>query len=216
MNEAWNKMTKKYQYLALGDSYTIGEGVAYKETWVFQLTKELEKRVQNHVVENTIIAKTGWRTDELYDNIIKQEPTLNQYNIVSLLIGVNDEYQNKPIKTYVSNFRKLLSKAISLSLIGSQNVFVVSIPNYGVTPFGKSKSTHISKKITEYNNTSRSICEEKSVTFIDIFKTSMLVENNEELLVEDRLHPSEKQYELWTKVILESDFFSPERLVKTL
>ena len=124
-------------YLALGDSYTIGESVPEDERWPVILSNELsESGIE--VNDPLIIAKTGWTTDEL-QNAIKEQNPANDYDLVSLLIGVNNQYRGYPIDQYKKEFKQLLLQAVSFANGDTTRVFVVSIPNYGVTPFGMEK-----------------------------------------------------------------------------
>ena len=144
-------------YLALGDSYTIGESVNESERWPNQLAEALTQK-GTKVSQPKIIATTGWRTDNLKDAIIKAD-LKNNYDLVSLLIGVNNQYQGKPADQYAIEFEDLLKTAIELAKGNSGNVFVVSIPDYGYTPFGKAKINAISKQIDEFNSINKRITE---------------------------------------------------------
>ena len=140
-----------YNYLALGDSYTIGASVTTAESFPIQLKHRLEQGLK--VTVNTeIIAVTGWRTDNLLD-AINRGTALPSYDLVSLLIGVNNQYQGKPFRIYKKEFPQLLERAIALAYGNPKNVVVVSIPDYSYTPFGEGRNTDkISKEIDEYNS----------------------------------------------------------------
>lgn len=196
-------------YLALGDSYTIGEGLEIEKSWPYQLVNLLKD--QGFDFENpTIIAKTGWRTDELKRAMRKQLDKDDKFDMVSLLIGVNNQYQEKPYGKYKREFKKLLKKAISLSKNDNAGVFVVSIPDYGVTPFAKEKEkTHATEDLKEYNSYAEQICEKYKVTFYDITARSAELGKSEDMLIEDMLHPNAKQYRSWI------DVFFPQ-LIKQL
>jgi lysophospholipase L1-like esterase len=137
------------KYLALGDSYTIGESVTEPERWPSQLVDSLAKK-DIQLGKPTIIATTGWRTDDLRNAMTKAN-LKNEYELVSLLIGVNNQYQGKSSSIYASEFEELLKWAVRLAGGKKQRVFVVSIPDYGFTPFGKPKQADISKAIDEFN-----------------------------------------------------------------
>ena len=137
---------KSIHYLALGDSYTIGEGVDDTLRWPNQLGEKL--RAINYEVTVDIIAQTGWTTHNLLQSIENVET--ETYNLVSLLIGVNNQYQKKAFTLFETEFSSLLNKSIAFA--GDvDKVFVVSIPDYGVTPFGSSNSATIQKELDNYN-----------------------------------------------------------------
>jgi lysophospholipase L1-like esterase len=188
-------------YLALGDSYTIGESVSEHERWPNQLAEALVKNCIE-VSKPRIIATTGWRTDNLKDAIIKAE-LKNKYDMVSLLIGVNNQYQGKPTDQYAIEFEDLLKTAIELANGNSGNVFVVSIPDYGYTPFGKVKMETISRQIDEFNSINKRITEKYKVAYYNITDISRKGMDDPSLVAEDGLHPSGKMYTLWVNRILE-------------
>lgn len=186
------------KYLALGDSYTIGQGVSKELRWPNQLTEEL-KEAGFEVVRNDIIARTGWTTTNLLDAIYAEE--LNDYNLVSLLIGVNNQFQGKAFSLFQNEFDSLLNWSISIA--GSQNrVFVVSIPDYGVTPFGQSEAEKIAKELDRYNAFMKQQCDALSIPFIDITEISRDLKGEEGSLAPDDLHPSGSQYTQWVEKIL--------------
>ncbi len=186
------------EYLALGDSYTIGEGVAEELRWPNQLAEKLAG-VNIEVAKVEIIAKTGWTTRDLLDGIEARSP--GKHDLVSLLIGVNNQYQKRPFEQFEKEFGTLLGHAIELA--GSKDrVFVVSIPDYGVTPFGSGNPEGIGKEIDRYNGHISETCESMGIPFIDITGISRELGANEGALVADRLHPSGTQYTRWTDAIL--------------
>jgi lysophospholipase L1-like esterase len=188
-------------YLALGDSYTIGESVSEQERWPNQLAVAL---VENNieVSKPRIIATTGWRTDNLKDAIRKAGLKSN-YDMVSLLIGVNNQYQGKPARQYAIEFEDLLKSAIRLAKGNPGNVFVVSIPDYGYTPFGLAKKESISKQIDEFNEINKKITEKYKVSYYNITDLSRKGLEDPSLVADDGLHPSGKMYTLWVDRILE-------------
>jgi lysophospholipase L1-like esterase len=188
-------------FLALGDSYTIGESVAEEERWPNQLADALSKKGKK-VSKPTIIATTGWRTDNLKEAILKAN-LKNEYDLVSLLIGVNNQYQGKPAEQYAIEFEELLKMAISLAKGKRKNVFVVSIPDYGFTPFGLPKKEKISKQIDVFNNINKSISEKYKVAYYNITDISRQGIANPSLVAADGLHPSGKMYSLWVERIAE-------------
>jgi len=189
-------------YLALGDSYTIGESVNEDERWPNQLATALSKKGIK-VSQPKIIATTGWRTDNLKDAIIKADLT-KKYDLVSLLIGVNNQYQGKSADQYAIEFEDLLKTAIHLANGKPQHVFVVSIPDYGYTPFGQAKKETISEEIDEFNRINKRITEKYKVAYYNITDISRKGLEDPSLIASDKLHPSGKMYTLWTDRILEN------------
>ena len=193
----------KKNYLALGDSYTIGESVEEHLRWPNQLVSLLDK--DNIQIEKPlIIAKTGWRTDELI-NAIEKQNLQDKYDLVSLLIGVNNQYQNKSIEVFKKEFFKLINIASQYSKNGKKGVFVLSIPDYGATPFGQQKNPQkIEKEIQGYNAVCREICRENNIPYYEITEISKQAKNDLSLVASDGLHPSGKMYTLWVEQIIES------------
>lgn len=189
--------TPKLRYLALGDSYTIGEDVPESQSYPFQLFERL-KQSQIPVDMHRIIARTGWTTADL-KNGISQEKIDSNWHLVSLLIGVNNQYRGQPIIRFETEFRELLQWAISLADGKPERVFVVSIPDYGVTPFGinSGKGAQISAEINAYNILKENITNEYNVAYHYITDISRLAVNDPTLLAPDKLHPSGKMYKLW-------------------
>lgn len=187
------------QYLALGDSYTIGESVAEAERWPNQLVDSLRKK-GHHIAKPRIIATTGWRTDNLKNamNIAQLKPT---YDLVSLLIGVNNQYQGKSTEQYAIEFEELLTTAIHLAKGKSQNVFVVSIPDYGYTPFGKPRQETITKAIDQFNEINARIAYKHKVQYFNITDISREGLKQPDLVASDGLHPSGKMYAQWVALI---------------
>ncbi|WKV13235.1 SGNH/GDSL hydrolase family protein [Marivirga harenae] len=184
------------QYLALGDSYTIGQGVPEEESWPAQLSRRIEQETSLKV-EVDIIAQTGWTTSNLMGVIESYDINSGDYNLVSLLIGVNNQYQGKDFSLYETEFDSLLQIAIDIAG-DSGDVFVVSIPDYGVTPFGSSNSDKIGKEIDQYNTYAKSVCNNKNIPFIDVTSISRELGSSSDALTNDNLHPSGFQYSLWT------------------
>ena len=148
----------------------------------------------------TIVAKTGWRTDDLIEAIETSE-LLESYDLVSLLIGVNNQYQGTPIEQYEEEFLILLKTAIQLAKGHSENVFVLSIPNYGFTPFGKTDQKKISFELNEYNTINKRIAQEMNVSWFNITDISENGLLEEKLVAKDDLHPTGQQYQLWVESI---------------
>jgi lysophospholipase L1-like esterase len=188
------------KYLALGDSYTIGESVAEAERWPNQLVDSLTRRGW-HIDKPMIIATTGWRTDNLKNamTIAKLKP---EYDLVSLLIGVNNQYQGKSSKEYATEFEELLKTAIHLAKGKKDRVFVVSIPDYGFTPYGKPKQGSITKAIDEFNEINARITYKYGVQYFDITEISRDGLKDTSLVATDGLHPSGKMYSYWVELIV--------------
>lgn len=195
---AQNSNEKKY--LALGDSYTIGESVAEAERWPNQLAEALNKK-GIEVAKPTIIATTGWRTDNL-KNAMTIAKLKNEYDLVSLLIGVNNQYQGKSSEQYAIEFEDLLATAIQLAKGKKENVFVVSIPDYGYTPFGQPKQEKISKELDQFNAINKTITEKHGITYFNITDISREGLKDKELVASDGLHPSGKMYSRWVELIV--------------
>jgi lysophospholipase L1-like esterase len=196
-------MQAQQTYLALGDSYTIGEGVPTEKNWPNLLVKQLNNEGFNFKTPN-IIATTGWRTDELIQAIDEAELE-KSYDMVSLLIGVNNQYQKKPIEQYITEFEELLKTAIAKSEKGACSTFVVSIPDYGVTDFAKSKELkNVAKEIQIYNQQAKKIASTFGVPFYNITPISETCEGDASMFVEDLLHPSGIQYQLWVNTFFDA------------
>lgn len=195
-----NNTTKNetsFNYLALGDSYTIGESVLPTQNFPFQLQDTIARHF-NKTTNYKIIAKTGWTTTDLLSAIKKQNLS-NNYNLVTLLIGVNNQYQGKPFSLYEREFPKLLDIAIQAAQGNPKNVVVVSIPDYAFTPFGQksSNSKKISEEIDQYNAFAKEIATKKGVAFQDITDITRTDLANQELVAKDGLHPSATAYTLF-------------------
>jgi lysophospholipase L1-like esterase len=193
------------KFLALGDSYTIGESVKEEERWPEVLAAELRKKGKT-VDKPRIIATTGWRTDQL-KKAIEDAQLKPEYNLVSLLIGVNNQYQGKSAESYAPEFEELLNIAIKLTGGKKENVFVVSIPDYGFTPFGKPKQEQITKALDEYNAINKKITKKAGVRYFNITDISRKGFEQPDLVADDKLHPSGVQYKLWVELMLKSDYF---------
>lgn len=188
-------------YLALGDSYTIGEGVAEHDRWPVQLAVAL--RAQGLPVEPpTIIATSGWTTDALSAAIDAAEQArslLPRYDLVSLGIGVNDQYRGRALDGYAFAFRMLLERAIAFAGARPRRVLVPSIPDWGTTPFaiasGRDRAD-IATRIDAFNAVAASVCAQRGVAFIDVTALGRR-EGNLSLLVDDGLHPSPALYVQW-------------------
>ena len=193
-------------YLAIGDSYTIGEQVPAKDNFPNQVYSLMKKDFSDFT-EPRIIAKTGWTTDELEKGIIaadKTEPLQASYDFVSLLIGVNNQYRGRTVENYKPEFEELLKKAIRFAGNKANHVVVVSIPDWGVTPFAKGRDRNkIAKEIDAYNAAAKEICNKYNVHYIDITPWTREAATDNSLLAADGLHPSGKEYKRWAERIAE-------------
>ncbi|HAX48932.1 MAG TPA: SGNH/GDSL hydrolase family protein [Ignavibacteria bacterium] len=188
----------KYTYLALGDSYTIGEMVNENERFPAQLSAMLNSDSID-IAEPLIIAKTGWTTDELLA-AIKEKNVTDTFSIVTLLIGVNNQYRGRDSENYRSELKQLLEIAVKYAGGKNGNVFVLSIPDWGVTPFAEGKERgKIAAEIDEYNRVKKEECEKLGVKFYDI--TGISRTNDPALIASDDLHPSGKMYKMWVDKI---------------
>ena len=188
------------RFLALGDSFTYGESVARDKIWPVQFRDSL-MAYGYEFEEMDVIAVTGWRTDELMDSL-NNSGSLDRYNLVSLLIGVNNQYQGFPSKEYGPEFRLLLEKAIGIA--GSkERVFVLSIPDYAYTPYGQSSNpARISEEVNTFNGISESITRSMGVRYFNITDISREWIHESDLVASDGLHPSARQYSHWVARIL--------------
>jgi lysophospholipase L1-like esterase len=187
--------------LALGDSYTIGESVSEDQRCPVQLASRLRDEGIS-ISKPDIIATTGWTTDELQETIDSLQPDKN-YDLVSLLIGVNNQYRGYPIDQYKKEFEELLNDAISFAGNEATRVFVVSIPNYGVTPFGMQKGEdRIRQELLRYDAIADSISNLYEIPFINITPSSEKAKNDFSYIAKDELHPSGKQYSEWVENII--------------
>lgn len=193
----------KYSYLALGDSYTIGEQERIDQSFPYQTVQLLRKEGLNFYAPE-IIATTGWRTDEL-NHAINETILLPVYDFVSLLIGVNNQYQGRSADEFRVHFRVLLEKAIQKAGGQANHVIVLSIPDWGVTPFGAPKSPEaIRSEIDVYNFICQAEAEHFQTHFIDITTSQRLDGHNADFLAHDQLHPSGKEYHKWALQLSDS------------
>lgn len=186
------------RFLALGDSYTIGESVSESERWPSQLAKLLER--DDIQPEVTIVARTGWTTDELWQGIqdTEIEPP---YDLVSLLIGVNNQYRGYDIDQYREQFSFLLNKAIEYAGGNPDRVLVLSIPDWGVTPFAAGRDREkIAKEIGAFNAVNREESEKAGVHYVDVMPGSRQAMNDSALIASDGLHPSGRMYSEWARL----------------
>jgi lysophospholipase L1-like esterase len=191
------------RFLALGDSYTIGEGVAAHERWPNQLAAALRSAGQP-IDDPEIVARTGWTTDEL-SAAMNEHSFQAPYALVTLLIGVNNQYRGRDLDNYRHEFRALLERAIALAGDRPQRVVVVSIPDWGVTAFGHASgrdAARIAQELDIYNAANAQIATMLHVAYADVTAASRDGGNHADMLVADGLHPSAAMYRRWVEVIL--------------
>ncbi len=185
-----------YTYLALGDSYTIGQSVTQAESFPYQLKAQLYQKKYN-VTDPKIIAVTGWTTADLI-NAITQAKLTTKYDFVTLLIGVNNQYQGMSQSDYRLQFVQLLNTAISFANGNKLRVFVISIPDYSVTPFASGyDKTKIATEIDQFNAINKDESTKAGVNYLNITDISRMATTDPSLITYDGLHPSGKMYGLW-------------------
>ena len=185
-------------FLALGDSYTIGASVSETERWPNQLSASL-KKLNIQVTKPTIVATSGWTTTNLIEGIERRNLE-EKYDMVSLLIGVNNQYRSIPFTVFQDEFAELLKMSFEKAKSKS-SVFVLSIPDYGVTPFGGGRQS-ISDEINMYNEWISEVCSANEIKYYDITELSRKAKNDLSLLARDQLHPSGKMYAEWVSLII--------------
>lgn len=192
-----------YTYLALGDSYTIGEGVPIYDSFPYQAVQALRKAgLFFHAPE--ILARTGWTTDELQEGMARTVLE-EKYDLVSLLIGVNDQYRGQRPEAYAGRFESLLKNALSLAGNQSSRVFVLSIPDWSVTPFAEGRDrARIAAEIDAFNEVNRSLSGRYALSYTDITAGTRETGQYPGLLAPDGLHPSGKEYRRWVEKLVET------------
>ncbi len=196
---------KPLRYLALGDSYTIGEGVPEYSRWPEQWCKAL-RRQGVEIATPKIIARTGWTTDELATAMNAAEP-LGHWDRISLSIGVNNQYRGRDLGNYRAEFSALLVRAVKLADGLAAHVWVLSIPDWGVTPFARSSGRDralIAREIDRFNAVNREVALEHGAHWIDITPVSRQHGAEERMLADDGLHPSGAMYALWVQRMMAS------------
>jgi lysophospholipase L1-like esterase len=190
------------RYLALGDSYTIGEGAYPQERWPNQLAAKLRERGFN-VPDPKIVAKTGWTTDELAQGIADQVHHPPTYALVTLLIGVNNQYRGRDIDEYRRQLVSLLTQSIGFAGGDASRVIVVSIPDWGVTPYAHGRdAAKIASDIDRFNAVNREEAARAGARYADVTALSRLHGADPDYLMRDGLHPSARAYTEWVEVVL--------------
>lgn len=189
-------------YLALGDSYTIGQSVAVADRFPVQAAKYLTEQGVNFGTPE-IIAQTGWTTNNLLSSLDFAAPVKSSYDIVTLLIGVNNQYQGRSKQEYADQFLILLNRAVLYAGNNKKRVIVLSIPDYSVTPFASgSNKALIATQIDSFNVINKTITVNAGIDYLDITPASRLAANDKSLIATDGLHPSGLQYKLWAVALV--------------
>jgi lysophospholipase L1-like esterase len=189
------------RFLALGDSYTIGQSVSPEDRWPVQLAELL--RAEGITVEKPlIVARTGWTTGELSAGIDRQEPQ-GPFELVTLLIGVNDQYRRGDLDTYRAEFRDLLARGVGFAGGRADRVIVLSIPDWGVTPFAEGQDrARIGSEIDRFNAVNQEETERAGARYVDVTPLSRQAAQNPTLIAPDGLHPSAEMYAGWAELAL--------------
>jgi lysophospholipase L1-like esterase len=188
--------TKPFTWLALGDSYTIGHDVPAPDNYPNQTTRLLKK--DNLYGQPKIIATTGWTTRQLRTAILNDTAILLSYDIVTILIGVNNQYQGQTAEEYKPEFEDLLKKSIRLAGNDTSHVIVLSIPDWSVTPFASGRDINkIAAEITAFNAVNKEISSKYNVRYLDVTPSTREASADRSLLASDGLHPSGKEYAKW-------------------
>ena len=188
-------------YLALGDSYTIGEGIDASGCWPMQLSHAL-RGDGIPLADPRLIAATGWTTDELAAALDADAPA-NDHGLVSLLIGVNNQYRGRSADDYRVQFSGLLERAIAHAGARPHRVLVLSIPDWGMTPFATAQGrdrTQIADALDAFNTVARDVCDMHDVAFVDITALSRAHGSEVAMLADDGLHPSAAMYAQWMQL----------------
>lgn len=189
------------RFLALGDSYTIGEGVSESERWPNHLVRLLRDRGVE-IADPHVIARTAWTTDELSDAIDAEKPR-GPYDLVSLLVGVNDQYRGRPVGSFDGEFATLLRRAKGFAKKRASRVIAVSIPDWGSSPFAEGRDRDlISREIATYNARARALAGAAGAQWVDITDISRHMQTDPALIAGDGLHPSGEMYRQWAHLIL--------------
>lgn len=195
-------LTGDFNILSLGDSYTIGQSVCESCRFPEQLKDSLKLKFESDstIIELDVIARTGWTTTNLINAVNSIKPS-NNYNLVTLLIGVNNQFQKRDFNLYENEFVELVNKAIFYAKGDINNVIVISIPDYAYTPFGR-EDPDISEAIDRYNLFAKNYCDTNKIDYINVTDITRMGLTNPTLVASDGLHPSELAYSQFVQRIL--------------
>jgi lysophospholipase L1-like esterase len=208
LTENFSYATDTLTYLALGDSYTVGRLLPAESSYPYQLADRLRSKKFN-ISTPVVIAKNGWRTDELITGIANSGIT-SKFDFVTLLIGVNNQFQNRDTAVYRTEFASLLKAAIAFVKDNKRRVFVLSIPDWGATPFANGRNLeNIAIQIDVFNNINKDESRKAGVNYIDITSLSRDYADDPSVVTTDKLHPSKKMYGFWVDHLL-------SRVIKSL
>lgn len=194
--------TTTYSYLALGDSYTIGTSVSLEDNYPNQLVSRFKDSL-NIAIENQIIAQNGWTTGDLLFGI-NEVSDQNTFDLVTLLIGVNNQYRGLNFSRYEEEFQMLVNKSVAFAQGEKARVIVISIPDYAYTPFGQSSSNpeEISMEIDQYNGFAQQYCTDNQIKFVNVTDITRRGLNEPDLVATDNLHPSRRAYEKFVNILV--------------
>lgn len=198
-----NARTHKLKFLSLGDSYTIGESVTEDDRWPVQLAGLL-RADKVDVADPDIIAKTGWTTAELQTAIAERD-NKNKYDLVSLMIGVNNQYRGQSVETYRTDFRALLETAVRFANGKANRVFVLSIPDWGQSPFARNRDkdpAKVGQEIDAFNAVAQDECQKAGVAFVDITPLTRSAAGDASQFADDGLHYAGNQMKHWADAAL--------------
>lgn len=189
-------MAHRIPLLALGDSYTVGESVPVEQSWPHRLAARLTRA--GHPTELTVVATTGWTAADLLA-AIEADPPGEGFDLISLSVGVNDQYQGGQLESYLLSLRRLLALTRQMGGAGRPGLFAVSIPDWGVTPFASDRDgAAIGADIDRFNRAFRGAAQAAGVPFVDVTELSRRPGAG---VAEDGLHPSGSEYEHWVDEI---------------